>query len=55
MRVTFFEKWLKLNLDFKNAAKIEEKCLAYEIIASELVSLNCLYEEQDTFHRQPMC
>ena len=26
-----------------------------EIIASELVSLNCAYEEEDTFQRQPMC
>ena len=35
----------------KNAKKV----LVSEIIASELVSLNCLYKEQDTFHRQPMC
>ena len=24
-------------------------------VASELVSLNCPYEEQDIFHRQTMC
>ena len=26
----------------------------FEIISSDLVSLNCLYSEQDTCHRQPM-
>ena len=35
--------------------KIQKKFFVSEIIASELVSLNCLYEEQDTFHWQPMC
>ena len=34
--------------------KIEKKFFVSEIIASELVSLNCPYEEQDTFHRQPI-
>ena len=33
----------------------QKKFFISEIIAYELVSLNCLYEEQDTFHRQPMC
>ena len=35
--------------------KIEKNSLLFKIIASESVSLNCLYLEQDTFHRQPMC
>ena len=35
--------------------KIEKKYFVSEIIASELVSLNFPYEEQDTFHRQAMC
>ena len=35
--------------------KIPKKFFVSEIIASELASLNCPYEEQDTFHRQPMC
>ena len=35
--------------------KISKSFFVSEIIASELVSLNILYEEQDTFHRQPMC
>ena len=26
-----------------------------EIITSELLSLNCLSEEEDTFHREAMC
>ena len=32
-----------------------KKLFVSEIIASELVSLNSPYEEQDTFHWQPMC
>ena len=39
----------------KMKQKIEKKVFVTEIIGSELVSLNCPYEEQDTFHRQPMC
>ena len=35
--------------------RIQKKFFVSEIIASELVSLNCLYEDQDAFHRQPMC
>ena len=31
--------------------KIEKKFLLSEIIASELVILNCLYKEQDNFQR----
>ena len=31
--------------------KIAKKSLLSQIIASELVSLNCLYEEQNAFHR----
>ena len=34
---------------------IEKKIFVPEIIASQLVSLTCPYEEQDTFHQQPMC
>ena len=43
MRVIFFSKPRIFNLDFKNAAKTEKKFNLSEIIASELVSLNCLY------------
>ena len=35
--------------------KLEENFFVSDIIASALVSLNCQYEEQDTFHGQPMC
>ena len=38
-RSPFSSKWLKLNLDLKNA----EKNFLFEIIASEFVSLDCLY------------
>ena len=35
--------------------KIPKMFFVSEIIASELVSLNILYYELDSFHRQPMC
>ena len=35
--------------------KMEKNFLVSEMIDSELVSLNCLYEEQDNCYRQPMC
>ena len=35
--------------------EVEKKCFVSDIIASELVLLNCLYSEQDTFQRHPMC
>ena len=35
--------------------KIPIKFFVCEIISLELASLNILYYEQDTFHRQPMC
>ena len=35
--------------------KIEQKFFVFKIIASELVTVNCLYSAQDTFHQQKMC
>ena len=35
--------------------KIDKNFFVTKIIASELVSLNCLYLEMDTFHRESMC
>ena len=35
--------------------KTENFFFLSEIIPSELVLLNCRYQEQDTFHPQPMC
>ena len=32
-----------------------KKFFFFDIIESELVLLNCPYEEQNSFHRQPMC
>ena len=49
---SFYSKSLIFNLHFKNAAKSRENVFCF---ASELVSLNSPYEEQDIFHRQPMC
>ena len=34
--------------------KIQKKFFVSEIIACELVSLNCPYKEQDTFHPHPV-
>ena len=34
--------------------KIQKKFFVAEIIASKLVSLNCPYEEQNSFHWKPM-
>ena len=39
----------------KKQKKIVKKFPIFEIIPSELVLLNCLYVEQDSCHRQPMC
>ena len=35
--------------------KIEKRSFLCEIIVSELVVLNCLYKEENTFHRQSVC
>ena len=35
--------------------KIEKKSVVSEKIVSELFPLNCLYKEDNTFHRQSMC
>ena len=43
MRVIFFSKYSKFNLDFKNSAKNSEKRFVSQKTAHELVSLNCLY------------
>ena len=35
--------------------KIEKKFFVFEIITSEFVALNCLYQEQNTSHRHSVC
>ena len=35
--------------------KTDKKLLVSQKIGPEMVSLYCPYEEQDPFHRQPMC
>ena len=52
---SFFTKVWNFSWNSKKQQKIEKKFFISEIIASELWSLNCLYEEQDTFPRKPMC
>ena len=43
MRVIFFLKMLKLNLNFENAKKECQKVFSSEIIPSGDVPINCLY------------
>ena len=54
MRVIFFWKWSKFNVDFKNGAKNCKKSFVSERIVSELVALNFLHIEENTCHRQSM-
>ena len=35
--------------------KIQKKLFVFEIIASKLVALNCLYKEENISHQQSMC
>ena len=35
--------------------KIKKKFFVFDIIASEFVALNCLYQEENIFHRVPVC
>ena len=35
--------------------KIEQKFLLFEIISSDFVALNCLYQEENTWHRYTLC
>ena len=58
-------KTMRVNLFFRNIQnfiyiskmqqKNEKKFRASQITASELLSLNCPYEELDTFHRHSVC
>ena len=50
--IFFFSKCSKFMIDFKDEAKKSGNFFLYQIIASELLSFNCSYEEQDS---QPMC
>ena len=35
--------------------KIQKKVFVFEVITSEFVALNCLYQEQNTCHRDSVC
>ena len=52
IRVILCLKCSKFNLDLKTAEKTAEKVLVFEITASELVAINCPYQEENTYHRQ---
>ena len=45
---------VKFNIDFRNARKKFRKSFFFDIIASELVALNCLYYADNACHRQAM-
>ena len=57
---SFFEISLQFNIDLKNAKKKkkkkkkQEKFFVFEIIACELVVLNCLYYADSAFYWQSM-
>ena len=40
---TFFGKCLKFKIDFGNAKKNENKFFVFELFASDMVALNCVY------------
>ena len=52
MSSSFFGKFSKFNVDFKNAKKkkMEKRFLVSEIIASEIAAVNCFYNEGNTCH-----
>ena len=54
MRVILFGICLKLYIDFRNAKKKSEFFYLFDLIASELVVLNCLYSADDACHQQAM-
>ena len=35
--------------------KIQKKFLLFKIIPAEFVALNCLYQEENTWHRHTVC
>ena len=35
--------------------KIQKKFFGFEIITSEFVALNCLYQEENTYHWHSVC
>ena len=39
----------------KKKKKIQKKFFVFEIIASELVALNCLYSADNAYHGQSIC
>ena len=51
----FFENIPNLMHISKMQKKYQTKLFVFEIIASELKALNCLYSEENTCHQQSMC
>ena len=51
----FFQRVQNFRQISKMQQNIQKKFFVSEIIAYKLVSWSCPFEEQDTFHRQPMC
>ena len=56
MRVIFFQQMFKIEYRFvKCSKKYQKKLFVFDVIASELVALNCLYQADNVCHRLPMC
>ena len=53
--ILLFGKVQNLNEISKMPQKIEKKFFVFEILASELVALNCLDSEENTWHRDSVC
>ena len=51
----FFENVGYLMQISKMREKIHKKLFVFKIIVSELVALNCLYEQEITCHQHSMC
>ena len=54
MRLAFFSKCRKFDVEFRNAAKIWENVLVSLITEYQLDVVNCLYYEEETLPQQPL-
>ena len=52
---SFFWKCSKFNKSSEKQRKNEKKFFVSEILVSELVALNCLYQKENPFHQQSIC
>ena len=55
MRLIFFSKYSKFNVDFSEVIKNPEKVFALEISAFELVAVNSPDSNENSCKRQSLC